>query len=544
MLKKLLNTKTKSITSAAIIVGAASLISRILGILRDRVLAGEFGAGYELDIYYASFRIPDLIFNLLVLGAISAGFIPIFVSYLKRGKVKEILGFKSQKKAWQVANLVLNSLIVCMIVATIILIIFAPILVRLIAPGFTDEQLDLTANLTRIMFLSPILLGISAIIGGILQSFKRFFVYSLAPIFYNIGIIIGALYLVDYFGIYGLAWGVVLGAFLHLAIQVPATYNLGYRYTWILDFKDKGLRRIIKMMVPRTLSLGITQINLLVITIIASTLAVGSITVFNFANNLQSFPLGIFGISFAIAAFPTLAELASKKNLDKFIESFSSTFRQILFLVIPSSVLLLILRAQIVRIVLGTGRFDWEDTVMTLNTLGFFALSLFAQSLIPLLARAFYSFHDSKTPFLTGLFSAVVNIILSLLFIKRYDVAGLALAFSISSILNFVLLIIFLRFQTKKLDGINISLTLGKVLLASGFLAILTQSVKYAVEPITGTQTFLGIATQGFLACVVGLAGYVFILWWLKSDELSYFTKMFKKKFFKIKTPVDASEAR
>lgn len=543
MLKKLFNGKTKSITSAAIIVGAASLTSRILGVLRDRVLAGEFGAGPELDIYYASFRIPDLVFNLLVLGAISAGFIPIFVSYLKKGKIKEILGFKPHKKAWQLANLVLNTLVITLVITCGLLIIFAPLLVPLIAPGFSQEQREITTGLTRIMFLSPILLGMSAIIGGILQSFKRFFVYSLAPIFYNIGIILGALYLVDIFGLYGLALGVVLGALFHLLIQLPTAFNLGYRYSWQFNLKDKGLRQIIKMMIPRTLALGINQINLLVITIIASTLAAGSIAVFNLANNLQSFPIGIFGISFAIAAFPTFAELASKRKLDKFIESFSETFRQILFFIIPASALFLILRAQIVRIILGTGRFDWEDTVLTFQSVGFFTLSLFAQALIPLLARAFYSFHNSKTPFITGLASAVLNIILSLILIRRFDVAGLALAFSIASIFNFVLLMITLRLQTKNLDEGTILLSLGKILLATSFLAIITQAVKYAVEPLTGTETFLGIFFQGFSAALLGLIGYLLILLWLRSSELYYFINLFKKKIFKLEKVVDATEA-
>jgi putative peptidoglycan lipid II flippase len=341
-----------------------------------------------------------------------------------------------------------------------------------------------------------------------------------------------------------LGWGVVLGALLHMLIQIPTVYSLGYRFQWIVDFKDSGLRKIIKMMIPRTLTLGVTQINLVVITIIASTLTIGSVTIFNFANNLASFPIGIFGISFAIAAFPTLAELASKRTMSKFVESFSLTFRHIMFFIIPSSVFLLILRAQIVRIILGTGKFDWQDTVLTFETLAFFTLSLFAQSLLPLLARAFYSLEDSKTPFYAGLFSTALNVILSLLFIKPFNVAGLALAFSIASIINFIILLVLIRFKTKSLDGKNIWQSTLKILLASGFLGILAQSAKYAVEPLTGTQTFIGISLQALVCVFSGLLGYVLILLWLKSEELDYFISLFRRRLVKIKTPVDATEAR
>jgi len=194
-------------------------MSRALGILRDRVLAGEFGAGSELDMYFAAFRIPDLLFNLLVLGALSAGFIPVFTTYLS-----------NKKKAWELVNIILNLIFVALVLITILLIILTPWLVKLITPGFSLEQLQITATLTRIMFLSPIFLAISGIFGSVLQSFKRFFIFSLAPIMYNVGIIIGALFFVPYLGIYGLAWGVVFGAMLHMAIQFPLIIYLGYRY--------------------------------------------------------------------------------------------------------------------------------------------------------------------------------------------------------------------------------------------------------------------------------------------------------------------------
>jgi len=527
MLKKLFNGESKTITSAAIILGATSLISRLLGILRDRVLAGEFGAGSELDIYYAAFRIPDLIFNLLILGALSAGFIPVFTGYLAK-----------KNKAWELLNDVLNVMVFSLILISSLLIILAPWLVKLITPGFNPAQLETTALMTQIMFLSPLLLGISGIFGSVLQSLKRFFIYSLAPILYNIGIIIGALFFVPFFGIFGLAWGVVFGAFLHMIIQVIAVFALGYRYQWTFNLNHPGLIKIIKMMIPRTLGLVISQINFLVVTIIGSTLAVGSITIFNLANNIQSFPLGIFGVSFAIAAFPTLAELSKKKK--EFIQTFSLAIRQILFLIIPASALLIILRAQIVRVILGSGKFDWEDTVLTLETLSLFALSLFAQSLILVLARAFYAQQDSKTPFYAGLLSALANVILSVMLVEPLGVSGLALAFSLASILNFILLTLLLHYRLGQLDGERISISFVKISIATFMLALTAQAIKYPIERMMGLQTFIGVATQTIAAGLGGLAIYLLICWLLKNEELNMFMTVFKKRFFS--RPVIAEE--
>ena len=411
MIKKLFSGQINSITVAALLIALSSLVSRFLGIFRDRILAGEFGAGDTLDVYYAAFRIPDFIFNLLVLGALSAGFIPIFTSLIKsrskgepnKSKFSEIKKiFSKHDDGWELANNVLNLLVISLVVLSGLGIIFAPWIIKMIAPGFGPEKQLLTVGLTRIMFLSPIFLSISSVFGGILQSYKRFFVYSLSPIMYNIGIIIGALYFVPQWGIYGLAWGVVFGALLHLLIQVPTVYLLGYRYRPRIDFHNKHLRKIGIMMIPRTMSLAITQVNLLVITVIASTLASGSLAIFNFANNLQSFPIGIFGISFAVAAFPTLAAVAFDRK--KLVYNFSHIFRQILFFIIPATIFLYALRAQIIRVILGTGQFDWEDTILTINTLGFFTISLFAQATIPLLVRVYFARQNSKTPFIIGLF--------------------------------------------------------------------------------------------------------------------------------------------
>jgi putative peptidoglycan lipid II flippase len=529
-----------SITIAALLVALSSLVSRLLGIFRDRILAGEFGAGDTLDIYYASFRIPDLIFNLLVLGALSAGFVPIMIGLIKE---YDVLSKDANKAVWRLSNNLINIMGCILIILAVLGFLTAPWLMRLIAPGFDPDKLSMAADLTRIMFLSPLFLGISSILGGILQSFKRFFIYSLSPIFYNLGIIIGALYFVPIWGVYGLAWGVVLGAFMHMCVQLPAVLALGYRYEPAFDVKDKNLRKMGYMMVPRFLSLAVSQINLLIITVIASTLASGSLAIFNFANNLQSFPIGIFGLSFALAAFPALSAVAFDRK--KLIDNFSNVFRQILFFIVPSTILLLTLRAQIIRVVFGTGEFGWSETVLTINTLGFFSLSLFAQASLPLIMRVFYARQNSKTPFYAGLAGVALNVVLSLYFAKFLGVAGLALAFSIANIFNFVLLWLFLRQETGHLDEARIFKSAAKFSIAGLMAGAAVQGAKLLIWPYVDMTRVWGVFTQGFIAGIAGLLVYFAFCSLLKSEEFDSFWNSFKRRIhFKKAQTVDKGEAR
>jgi putative peptidoglycan lipid II flippase len=543
MFKSIFSRQINSITVAAALVALSSLVSRFLGIIRDRILAGNFGAGTTLDIYYAAFRIPDLIFNLVVLGALSAGFIPVFTSLIKNWKDEGAQSANHNKEAWFLAGNILNFLVLGLAVLSVIGMIFAPALTRLITPGFGPEEQAKTAALTRIMFLSPVFLGLSGVLGGILQSFKRFLIYSLAPIFYNLGIIIGALYFVDIWGLDGLAWGVVLGAFLHFIVQLPATYNLGFRYLFKLSWGDKNTRKIGRMMVPRTMSLAISQVNLVVTTIIASGLPGGSLAAFNFANNLQSFPVGIFGISFAIAAFPALSENAHNK--EKLTEHFSNTIRQILFFVVPATVLIVALRAQIIRVVLGTGNFDWRATFMTMDALGFFAMSLFAQATIPLVVRVFYARHDSKTPFYLGLVSIGINIILSFYLGKSMGVSGLALAFSIANILNLILLWTWLYVKVGVLDLGNILIATLKFTISAIGAGLAAQIMKVVVWPFIDMTKFSGVFIQLIISFSVGILVYAIFCYLFQSEEFFGLMSSLKKRwpFRKVKIE-DQGEAR
>ena len=546
MFKNIFKKQINSVAVAAALVAVSSLASRVLGFLRDRVLAARFGAGQEVDIYYAAFKVPDLVYNLLVLGALSAGFIPVFTKLIKDFNCRNNNchdNYETNKGAWDLVNNIVTILFFSVSFLSILGIIFSPALTKIVAPGFSPEDQLLTSNLTRIMFLSPLLLGISGIIGGVLQSFKRFLIYSIAPIFYNLGIIFGATILVDAWGLIGLAWGVVIGAFLHLAIQLPTVFSLGFRYRFSFSLKDKNVREIFRVMIPRTMSLAISQVNLLVITAIASGLAAGSLTIFNFANNLQSFPVGIFGISFAIAAFPLLSEHAFNK--EKLAKSFSKTFRQILFFVVPATALLIILRAQIVRIVYGAGNFDWNDTILTMNTLAFFSISLFAQATIPLLVRVFYARHNSKLPFYLGLITVASNVVLSILLSRRMGVTGLALAFSISSILNFLLLFFWLTIEAEIIKIGEILVSVIKFTLATILGGSAAQLTKYVISSYVNMTKFEGVFIQLCLAGGVGLVFYIISCYFLRSPELMDFIDTMKRRspFKKLKIG-DQGEAR
>lgn len=548
MFKKILNSQFHTITSAAIVLGAASLASRFLGLIRDRILAGTFGAGDELDIYYAAFKIPDLVFYLVVLGAISAGFIPVFLGYLKKDK----------KQAWYLVNSLLNIMVVALLLICGLLIIFAPWLMKLVAPGFSQEKLEMTVTLSRVMFLSPVFLGLSAIFGGVLQSFRRFFVYALAPILYNLGIIFGAVFLVKYFGLLGLAFGVALGAFLHLAMQLSASKICGFKWQPVFDYRFRGVRRIVKLMLPRTLSLALNQINVLVLTVIASTLAAGSIAVYNLAQNIWAFPLGIFGISFVTASFPRLSEEAQKKDVIKFFKTFSATARQILFYTVPAAAIFIVLRAQIVRLILGTGQFDWQDTILTIDTLAFFSIGLFAEALVWLYLRGFFAWEDTKTPFILGLISTIIRIAGAwfLAHSLNLGVPGLALGYSLGTIIYLILLQLALskklRRESKK-EKKKIAarekkyLMAGGKIIASAFIAGLVANrilhlIEPVLKPLLAEQTALWMLVQGSIAGLGAVAVYFLFSWLFKVKELTFFMEAIGKRLPWKKVPRDIGE--
>jgi len=518
-----------TVAGGAIIIASASVLSKILGLVRDRLLASSFGASDILDTYFAAFRLPDLIFNILVLGALSSAFIPVFIEYWKKGK-----NALARKEAWHITNSILNIIVVFLFVLGLIFFIFAPQLVSLITPGFDVAKQAMTTRLTRIMLASILLFGISNVFSSILNSFRRFLAYAFAPIMYNVGIIFGIIFLYPSMGIEGLAWGVVLGAFLHMIVQMPAVFKTGYRYKWRFNYHHPGVKKIARLILPRTFGLAIFQINRLVITIVASTLMAGSIAVFNLANNLQSFPINVFGVSLAIAAFPLMSSAFAEKDTGKFVLHFSVTFRRILFLIIPASVLILLLRAQLVRVILGSGAFDWQDTYLTAQALGYFSLSLFAQSLVPVLARSFYAHHDTKTPVKVSVFSLIINIIGSVILGRLMGVTGLALSFSIANIINMILLLGILRNKIGYLDDKKIINSTLKIAMASVVMGGVVWLVKRFVVLGIDMSTFVGVFLQGLIAGLAGIIVYLLIALIFRFDEISIITNWFRRTKKKI----------
>ncbi|HTM68441.1 MAG TPA: murein biosynthesis integral membrane protein MurJ [Candidatus Binatia bacterium] len=529
MVRKLLTKASGSVTAAAAVLGIASMASRFVGVLRDRLLSGTFGAGRELDAYYAAFRAPDLIYNLFVLGAVTAGFIPVFTRYLAKKDVGEEA---MNEEASELGSLLFTMLGVILLVLGVLGALTARWFVRALAPGFDEAGRDLTVKLTRVMFLSPLFLGLSGVLGGMLQTRRRFFIYALAPILYNFGIMAGVVLLSPTMGIMGAAVGVTIGAFLHFLAQLVACRAMGWRFRPAWSARHEGVVQVAKMTGPRMASLAVSQFNVWVLTGIASTVGAGGIAVFNLANNLQSFPVGIIGVSFAVAAFPLIAELAAKGDRKAFVEQLSKTVRTILFLVVPATVALLLLRAQIVRVVLGTGRFDWKDTIDTADTLAYFSLSLFAQALLPLFARAFFAFHDVKTPLVLAAASVVLERSIAWVLVGRgMGTPGLAFAFSVGSVANIVFMWVALRHRIGDLGEKAVLRTLALTSVAGVAMAAAIQGLKIAVAPVVNMQTFAGIFAQGAIAGCAGIGVYVAAAYLMGSEEARDVVRMYRRKF-------------
>lgn len=513
-----------SIVSAALIIGASSFASRVMGLLRDRTFTSLFGAGDTFDAFLAAFRIPDLIFNLVVIGALSAAFIPLFTEKLFSQK-------QGSYHAYRFAISVFNLICIGVGVLSVLYVVLAPWIMPLIAPGFAGDKLALSIYLSRIMALQPIILAASFVFSGVLNSYKRFIAYALAPILYNLGIIAGALYLVPNIGVAGLAWGVVIGALLHAGIQLPSVIKVGFRWKPILISSKEDLHKLWRMMLPRIFGLAAQQANLFIVTIIGSTLLAGSITTFYLANNAQYIPIGIFGLAFAQAAFPTLAEQATKKDKAAFRHTLTKSFRYIMFFVIPISTLFYVLPAQIIRVLFGNGAFNWEDTIATHQTFSFLVMSVFAQAAIPLLTRAFYARQNTKTPVLVSLGSIALNAALAFPLSQAYGVQGLAISFSASAILQLALLLGILHWELDGFDDRQVFLSVSKIAVAAIAAAGVAQALKVPIAAVVDMQRFWGIATQLAGALAGGLITYIAMCAILRADELKIIKKYIPRRF-------------
>ena len=536
---------------AALFLALAAIISKLLALLRDRFLAGAFGAGKTLDIYYASFIIPDYIYNFLLLLVSANALIPIFIEKISQssGEGRDFL------------SRVFSIFFVGTLAFMALMFFLIPYLTPFVVPGFSADERAQVNIFSRILLLSPFLLGLSNLVSSAIQSLRKFFIYALAPVFYNVGIILGILVFYKWWGLSGVVLGVAAGAFLHFSIQLPSLIRAGFCPSFVSKINGDEIKNIVKLSFPRALGLTLNQLVLTVITAVASVLGAGSIAVFNLAINLQTIPLTVIGMSYGIAAFPTLARLHLKNEKEKFIENVLVAGRHIIFWSFPATVLFIVLRAQIVRTVLGAGAFTWADTRLTAASLALLSLAIAGQGLMFLLVRAYYAAGRTKTPLLINFFSSFFTIagVFSFLrifnaqsgfrefltgILKVKEVAGaemliLPLIFSVGTIINALLLWVYFQKDFGKIF-FRLKKTAADISLASLAIGIVAYVFLAIFSDVFDIRTFVGIFSQGFLAGLCGIAAGIFVLKILKNKELEEITFFLKRSIGRL--PIVARE--
>lgn len=499
MLNRALKKANKSLTisTAAAVLSGGYLISGIFGLLRDRLLAAEFGISGTLDAYFAAFSLPDLLFFILVSGALTVTLLPV---------LNERLQHHNKKSAWEVTSSLINVLGILTLVASIIIFIFASPIINLIAPSFGPERHDIAVNIMRILALNPFLFSVSSVFGTIQHAYGRFFFYALAPIVYNLGIIFGIIYLTEPFGIYGVAYGVVAGAIAQMIIQILGLQGLGFRYQPYIFWRNKGFRKVLRLIVPRSIDEGIEHLIALIERAIASGLAVGAITAYQIAFNLKNYPITLIGTAIATAAFPSISERALGTRTDLLKKEILEVARAILWFAIPTAAGIIILRGYIVRLLLGFG----DETVASI--LGWFALAIIFQSLLRLTTRIFYAQQDTKTPLYASIVAIALLVPLALLLSDIYGVAGLAMAQSIVAVTEvsylFVVLVKRLGFFFNKAFLLHVTKTAASAVAMAGVTYVL---VRFAFPLLAGETGFFTLAPKFGAIVLLSFAVYVFV---------------------------------
>jgi putative peptidoglycan lipid II flippase len=543
-----LNKEFHGVNEAALLLGGFAFISQILGLIRDRMLAHIVGAGPMLDVYYAAFRIPDFLYLSIASLASVTVLMPFLMDKINNDNSTTL-------KARSFLNNIFSAYIIFMVIASLLIAIFMPYIVHYMVPGFNEHQINLLITTSRIMLLSPILIGLSNLIGTVTQLFRNFLIFSLSPVFYNVGILLGVLFLYPKIGVYGLSIGVILGAFMHFIIQVPVVlkHNLFPSFTFKIKWRE--ILHIVKLSAPRTLTLSCNSLAFIFLIAMASNLKEGSISLFTFAFNLQSVPVGIIGISYSVAAFPMLVKSFSMKDMDNFVEQIIFTAKQIIFWSIPIISLFVVLRAQIVRVVLGSASFSWFDTRLTAASVSLFIISLFSQGLVLLFVRGYYAAGNTKKPLLINVFSSIMVIVFAKILIYIFhnypqvlsqleiilrvkDVSGtmmlaLPLAYAMGSLLNFSLIwIIFKRdfFYNKK---VNLSLVFIESTISAVVMGLVCYISLGFFDNIFNINTGKGIFLQGFLSGIIGIISGIVILVILKNKELFDVFNALKHKFWR-----------
>lgn len=532
-LLSLLYSRQTSILSGASIIMVMVLMSKVLGLVRDRLLVYLFPPD-TVAIFFAAFRLPDLIFQILILGSLSVAFIPVFTEYLET---------KSRQEAFSMARSIMILTLGFLILVTVIVYFFIDQLTFLIVPGFSPEQRMQVASLTKIILIGQIILAVGSFFIGILQSFQRFIVPAFAAVFYNLGIILGIVFLSTRFGILGPALGVIIGAILHVLIQLPLVWSFGFRPK--LDkILHPGVKEIAGLMSVRTIGLAAEQVNETVGILLASLISTASVTYLTFSQHLQVVPIGLFGATIAQAALPVLSAERARGKLDEFKVTFLTTMHQILFLALPSTAVLIVLRVPVVRLIFGASQFDWPSTVLTGMTLAYLSIGLAAQSVSLLLVRGFYALKDTRTPVVVSLVVVGINILLSYFFVRilNLEVWSLGLSFSISSILSSCLLFANLNRKVGGFDKAAIFSPLFRMLLASAIMGMaLYIPIKLLDKVIFDTTRTINLLALTSIASIFAIVVYLGLVWFLKVRELTTYLDLLKR-VGKFQTKIQSEE--
>lgn len=519
----LLLRRQTNILSAALIIMVTVVFSQILGLVRQRLLVSIFGASDTLGIYLVSSKLPDFLFQLIIAGALSSAFIPVFSEHIGKGKVAQANALSS--------SLITLGLAVFLVLA-FFLFVFAEFFLNLIAPGFSHNQIQLMASLMKIIIFGEILFIFGSFLSAILQSYNHFFIPGIAAAFYNIGMIVSIVIFSPIVGIFAPAYGVVLGALIFILIQLPMSKKVGFSFVPSFYFKAEGVLETLRLMWPRTISIAIFYLGTLAIVALISFLSSPgrNYVIFDYAQTLAFAPIVLFGQTIAQAAFPVLSR--EREKIEEFKQVFIASFNQMLYLVLPVSALLLVLRIPIVRLVYGASQFDWQATVLTGKTLAFFSISIFAQALIYLVSRGFYALHDTKTPLVVGAITTGLMIVMGVLFIVYYKlgVETLAIAYSVGSILNLLLLFLVLA---KRIGGFRkreLLFSQGKIFLATIFTGFaLYIPIKLLDQLVFDTTRTINLILLTGISSFAGLSLYLFLTWLFDVKEAKTFILLFKR---------------
>ncbi len=457
-------TAARALVNASLILTVAALASRLLGWIRLLVIGSQFGASRELDAYFAAFRIPDAIFQLVVAGALSAALIPVFSSYRAR---------EQEREAWRLASSVINLVVIALAGLSALMVIFAPLIVPVVTPGFDAPTTELTIRMTRVMLLSPVFIGMGAVVSGILNSYERFAVPALAPLIYNVAIILAAIVLAPLMGVEGLAVGVVIGSLAHLLVQLPQLGRVGQRYDLTIGLSHPGVRQVAWLMGPRMLGLAAGQLNFIVSTVLASSLPEGSVTAYNYAFQLSQIPVGVLGVSVAVALFPRLSRDAALGRVGEIRRQVAGSLRILVFLAAPLTAIMIVLAQPLSAVFFQYGLFGARSTELTARALAYFAVGLVGHIVVHVLTRAFYAMQDTRTPVAWAIFAVAVNVPLMIILVGPMGVEGLALALSLSAIAEVIGLVWALRRRIESVEERSVLRSAGRSLVAGIAAALL-----------------------------------------------------------------------